>query len=63
MAQKKFLWTTSSIFAIFAIFDDFRVFWMETWTLSHFARGSRKASSFLRKLNGYLAMGTFRNRK
>ena len=58
MAQKKFLWTS-----IFAIFDDFQVFWMETWTLPHFSRGSRKSGSFLRQLNGYLAMSTFRNRK
>jgi hypothetical protein len=52
--------------SIFAIFDDFRVFWMETTTqttLPHFSRGSRKSSSFLRQLNGYLARGTFRNRK
>ena len=58
MAQKKFLWTS-----IFAIFDDFQVFWMETWTLPHFSRGSRKSGSFLRQLNGYLAVSTFRNRK
>jgi hypothetical protein len=45
--------------SIFAIFDDFLVFWMETWTLPHFSRGSRKSSFFY----GYLAMGTFRNRK
>jgi hypothetical protein len=49
--------------AFFAIFDDFRVFWMETWTLPHFTRGSRKSGSFLRQLNGYLAMSKFRNRK
>jgi hypothetical protein len=28
-----------------------------------FSRGSRKSGSFLRQLNGYLAIGTFRNRK
>jgi hypothetical protein len=49
--------------SIFAIFDDFRVFWMDKWTLPHFSRGSRKSGSFLRQLNGYLAMSTFRNRK
>jgi hypothetical protein len=49
--------------SIFAIFDDFRVFWMETWTLPHFSRGSRKSSFFLHQLNVYLAMSTFRNRK
>ena len=49
--------------AFFAIFIDFRVFWMETWTIPDFTRGSRKSGSFLRHLNGYLAMTTFRNRK
>jgi hypothetical protein len=49
--------------SIFAIFDDFRVFWMEKWTLPHFSRGLRKSDSFLRQINGYLAMSTFRNRK
>jgi hypothetical protein len=49
--------------AFFAIFDDFRVFWMKTWTIPYFARGSRKSGSFLCQLNGYLAMSTFRNRK
>ncbi len=61
MAQKKFFLGYSSTF--FAIFDDFRVFWMETWTTPYNARGSRKSGSFLRQLNGYLAIGTFRNRK
>ena len=44
-------------------FDDFRVFWMETWTIPYFTRRSRKSGSFLHKLNCYLAMSTFRNRK
>jgi hypothetical protein len=58
--QKIFLDYSS---AFFAIFDDFRVFWMETWTIPHFVRGSRKSGYFLCQLNGYLAMSTFRNRK
>ena len=29
---------------------------MEIWTIPHFARGSRKLSSFLRQFNGYLAL-------
>ena len=49
--------------AFFAIFDDFRVFWMETWTVPYFSRESRKSGSFLLHLNGYLAISTFRNRK
>ena len=49
--------------SIFAIFDDFRVFLMETWTIPHFAWGSRKLNSFLFQLNSYLAISTFRNRK
>ncbi len=60
MVQKKFSWTSS---AFFAIFDDFLVFSMETWTIPYNVKGSRKLGSFLRQLNGYLAVSTFRNRK
>ena len=49
--------------SIFAILDDFRVFWMERWTIPYFTRGSWKSGSFLRQLNGYLALSKFRNRK
>jgi hypothetical protein len=59
--QKKIFLDYNSAF--FAIFDDFRVFWTETWTIPCIARGSRKSGSFLRQLNGYLAVSTFRNRK
>ena len=37
----KFSWTYSPPF--FAIFDDFRVFGMDKWTLPHWARGPRKS--------------------
>jgi hypothetical protein len=46
-----------------SIFDDFQVFWMETWAITCITRGSRKSRSFLRQLYGYLTMSTFRNRK
>jgi hypothetical protein len=36
---------------------------METWAIPHFTRESQKSGSFLRQLNGYLAMRIFRNRK
>ena len=58
---KKFFLGYSSTF--FAIFDDFRVFWMETWTTPYNARGSRKSGSFLRQLNGYWTRSTLKNRK
>ena len=52
-----------NVSANYETFDDFLVFSMEIWTISHFARRWRKLGSFLRQHNGYLAISTFRNRE